>query len=217
VIPWETISEITLEEKQAIGKSIQIFQRGESGEGLHFLKCARRHAESINDPDYVTALKLFIQEEQRHAADLARVLAGLNLPRLQRDWTDSCFRWLRHRAGLDLTISTLLTAEVLAMVYYSALAKSTPSPALHTLCRQILRDEVMHIRFQTRRLYELREKQSRSTRKLKLFLQKRLFDVTSLVLWTTHRSVFRAAKVSFRDYRRQCRREWGKARDLIFG
>ncbi|HUG19918.1 MAG TPA: 4-hydroxy-3-methylbut-2-enyl diphosphate reductase [Planctomycetaceae bacterium] len=214
-IPWETLSEITPEEREAIGKSIQIFQRGESGEGLHFLKCAERHSRAIADSEYVPALRLFIQEEQRHAADLARVLDALGLPRLERDWTDSCFRWLRHRAGLDLTISVLLTAEVLAVVYYAALAKSTPSPALHTLCRQILRDEVMHIRFQTRRLFELREKQSKGVRKLKLLLQSALFDVTSLVLWSTHRPVFRAAKVSFRDYRRQCRREWGKARDLI--
>lgn len=214
-IPWETLSEITPEERQAVGKSIQIFQRGESGEGLHFLKCAERYAHKIGDSEYVPALRLFIQEEQRHAADLARVLDALGLPRLERDWTDSCFRWLRHRAGLDLTISTLLTAEVLAMVYYAALAKATSSPALHTLCRQILRDEVMHIRFQTRRLFELRENQSKGVRKLKLFLQTALFDVTSLVLWSTHHPVFRAAKVSFRDYRRQCRREWGKARELI--
>jgi (E)-4-hydroxy-3-methyl-but-2-enyl pyrophosphate reductase len=214
-IAWETLPEITSEERRAIGRSIQIFQRGESGRGRHFLKCARRHARAIGDPDYVTALQLFIEEEQRHASDLERVLDAIELPCLERDWTDSCFRWLRKRAGLDLMISTLLAAEVLAMVYYPALARATSSPALRALCRQILRDEVSHIRFQTQRLCELRQKQSSRRRKIKLLLQRILLGATSLVVWSTHRGVFRSARVSFRDYRKHCRREWNKARNLI--
>jgi hypothetical protein len=114
----ESVSRIDLtgDEIRAVICSIQVFQLGESGEGLHFLKCAERHAAKSGDREYLPALKMFIAEEHRHATVLGEVLDSLNVPRIKKNWTNGLFRWLRHRAGLELTIMVLLTAEVIAQV-----------------------------------------------------------------------------------------------------
>ena len=71
------------------------------------------------------------------------------------------FRWLRHRAGLELSIAVLVTAEIIAKVYYAALRQATTSVVLVRLCDQILYDELRHVRFQCERLAILRARRSR--------------------------------------------------------
>jgi hypothetical protein len=74
------------------------------------------------------------------------------------------------------------------------------------MCRQILRDEAAHVRFQCERMALLQEADSRLARWIKRFAHAALFWLTALVLWVGHRRVFRAAAVDFRGYRRMARR-----------
>jgi len=52
-------------ERDAIALSVQEFQLGESSEGRHLISAASRYAAYSGDFDYVTALRLFIAEENR--------------------------------------------------------------------------------------------------------------------------------------------------------
>src|SRR5690349_5606161 len=99
---------------------------------------------------------MFVEEEHRHAALLGQFLDRADIPRLTRQWSAGIFRKLRHLAGLELAICVLLTAELIAMIYYSALRRATRSVVLQRVCQQILRDEVMHLKFQSERLAILR-------------------------------------------------------------
>jgi len=207
--------ELSRRAKTAIAKSIQTFQLGESGEGKHFLKCARRWAEETGDHDYVTALELFIKEEQNHAAALAAFMARAGIPRLEKELSDNMFRWLRHRAGLELTITVLITAEIIARVYYPALRKATSSHWLRKICEHISRDEVAHIRFQGQRLGIIQRRKGPLGRAVSMMLSQVLFDVTSIVVWFAHRSVFKAAKLSFREYWSKCTAEYRAARRQV--
>src|SRR5262245_34813272 len=119
-VPWECGADLTDAERAAVAASVQGFQLGESSEGRHLLHRAREYASRSGDWQYVTAIKLFIREEQRHARDLGRFLGQNGIPLLKRTWPDTVFRWLRHRAGLELSIGVLITAEVIARVYYAA-------------------------------------------------------------------------------------------------
>ncbi len=199
-LEWEPLTPLTEQEQRAVARSIQIFQLGESGEGRHFLKCAEREAVRTGDWMYLRALRMFIHEEHRHATYLNDVLQASNIPTLQQNWTDGIFRWLRHRAGLELTIIVLLTAELIAQVYYQALRDATANRRLRQICRVVLRDEQIHVRFQAERLAKLRANQG----KLRLFLARcfehALFLPTICVVWWTHRPVFRAAQMSFGAY-----------------
>ncbi len=202
-IPWHLGIAWTAAERAAVVRSIQTFQLGESGEGRHILHVAEQYSQVTGDFDYLEALKLFLAEEHRHAAALGHVLDLAGEPRLTQEWTDHCFRWLRHRAGLELAIVVLLTAEVLAQVYYAALRRATRSPVLVRVCSQILADEAAHVRFQSERLALLRRGQSWLTRALRTCCERVLFAAACLVVWHGHRSVFRAASVSFRSFWRR--------------
>lgn len=58
------------------------------------------------------------------------------------------FRGLRRVLSLEHTLRVLLTAEVVAAVYYRALFNATYSGLLQQLCRRIILDEEMHLNFQ---------------------------------------------------------------------
>lgn len=208
-IPWETVSRLTDGERRAVARSVQVFQRGESGEGRHLLRCTRTYAERTGDAAYVTAVTLFIREEQRHAADLGRFLDEAAIPRIAGNWSDALFRWLRHRAGLELTIAVLVTAEILAKVYYAALRDATDCRALRVLCEQILCDEVAHVQFQCEQIARLRAAGPRWKNSLKRFFHACLYAGTMGVVWLSHARTFRRAGMGFRTF---CRRAWREFR-----
>ena len=202
-IPWDEPVGLTEAERATIGRSVQDFQLGESSDGHNLLRAARAYAERSGDPAYPEAIRLFIGEEQRHARDLGRFLTKAGIPVLARSWTDTVFRWLRHRAGLELFLTVLLTAEMIGKVYYKALRRATGSPLLRRLCEQILRDEIKHIRFHVERLALLRRDRPRWKAGLARSGHRCLFGGTCLVVWWKHRKVLRAGGYGFRKYWRE--------------
>jgi hypothetical protein len=159
----------------------------------------------------VRAIQLFIKEEQRHAEWLGRFLAIEQLPAIRHSWADRVFRRLRRGSSLEVAISVLRTAEILAQVYYAALRAATASPLLQALCRQVLRDELAHVRFQSERLALLSAGRSRPAQALTALLQRGLFAAASLVVWRNHRPVFACAGLDFPAYWARCRRAYERA------
>ncbi len=199
-IPWERGADLSGAERRTIIRSIQIFQLGESSDGRRFLRLAHRHALRDDDPDYAQAAALFIGEEHRHALDLGRFLALHGIPPIRRSLADSVFRVLRHLAGLELSISVLISAEVIAQVYYAALRDSTNSAVLRRLCDQILRDEDAHVRFQAERLALLRSHRPRWLNGLTCLAHRAFFAGTCFIVWLDHGSVFLAGGLGIRPF-----------------
>ena len=214
-IPWEQGVSLNDAEKTAVAASIQEFQLGESSEGKHFQGLAREYSQLTGDNDYIYTLRLFIAQEHRHALDLGRVMDLAGIARIGHTWPDAVFRWLRHRAGLELSIGVLVTAEIIAKVYYIALREATTSAVLRRLCDQILSDEVQHVRFQCERLAILRARRSRASVWLKGALQRWFFGGTCWVVWWKHRHALRAGGFSCRSFRRAARREMAGAVALM--
>ena len=214
-IPWEEGVNLTDEEKSAVASSIQEFQLGESGEGAHFQRVAREYADLTADADYVRALRLFIAEEHRHARDLGRVMDLAGIERINHTWPDAVFRWLRHRAGLELSIAVLVTAEIIAKVYYAALKQATRSTVLRKLCDQILLDEEQHVRFQCERLAIVRARRSRITIAAKAAWTRFFFAGTCRVVWWKHRHALRAGGLTWRTFRGQAKQELRHALQLM--
>jgi hypothetical protein len=184
--PWEIGPELSDEERRDIRASVQGFQLGESSEGRHLYGCARAHAEATGDPDYAHAAKLFIQEEQRHARELGRFMDLNGIPRIGHSWPDAVFRFLRHRADLEVSIAVLVTAEVIAQSYYAALCDATDSFVLRAICEQILRDELEHVRFQCQRLAILRSHRGPTRLAITHALQRTLYAGAVLVVWAKY-------------------------------
>jgi hypothetical protein len=222
-IPWEAGVSLTDAERAAVAASMQEFQLGESSEGKHFQGLAKEYARRTGDADYVHALRLFIAEEHRHARDLGRVLDLAGIERIGHTWPDAVFRWLRHRAGLELSVSVLVTAEIIAKVYYLALREATSSAVLRRLCDQILSDEVQHVRFQCERLAMIRARRSRVTIWGKAVVQRFFFTGTCWVVWLKHRHALRAGGYTYGTFREDAREELDEAiglmdpRNYVFG
>jgi len=211
-MPWHVGRELTVQERRVIARSVQEFQRGESSEGRHFLGYAEAYAAATGDRDYVAALRLFIAEEQRHARVLARFLAINGIPLVRATFPDRVFRLLRHLLGtLEISVAVLITAEIIAQVYYAALRNATGSVLLRRLCDQILRDEASHVEFQAEQLAKLRARRGRVFYGVTLAAQRALLFGTCLVVWVVHGSVFRAGGQTFREFWRVAWEHFGSA------
>ena len=193
-IPWADRPTLSPAEGAAVIASVLEFQLGESSEGRHLRDAADRYALATGDAAYASAIRLFIREEQRHAAYLARLLAAEGVPLKGRTWADSVFRKLRHLSGLETAICVLLTAEIIAQVYYAALRRATGSRVLRAICRRVLADEAVHVRFQAERVAILRRGRAAPALLVSIALQRLLFAAALVVVWLNHRSVLRRGK-----------------------
>src|SRR5688572_22976420 len=80
-IDWYDQYNLNNSERHLIANSIKQFQLGEHSEGKHFL----RYAASLNDEQYTETVKLFIKEEQDHAAVLGRFMDIQGIKKMQKD------------------------------------------------------------------------------------------------------------------------------------
>jgi hypothetical protein len=211
-IPWESGAGVTPEELAPIAGSLPSWQRGESSDGSRLLAAATAHAAETGDPDFVEVVKLFIKEEQRHAADLGRFLDLTGVPRKTFDLGDAVFRFFRHLFGrMEVASGVLVIVEVHAMLYYAAVRRATNSPVLRRVCEQILRDEVPHIRFQCERLAITRRGRGWFRRVLGGAVHRVLFAGTTLAIWAWHRRALRAGGFTFRRFWHEAWSRMGEA------
>lgn len=210
-LDWTAVPALTPGEKIIISSSIRQFQRGEHSEGKHFLQFAR----SLKDESYVETIKIFIKEEQDHAAVLGQFMEIQGIDKIKKDWLDSSFRWLRKLAGLECTVTVLLTAEIISMIYYQALQKSTGSVLLQQICEQILVDEEMHLRFQSFTLRVLYATRSTPSIFLSKLLHTILMTGTIVMVWGYHKRVLKTGGYRFFSFFRAVWKEYKRCGKMI--
>ncbi len=103
----------------------------------------------------------------------------------------------------------LLTAEILAKVYYAALKEATRSPMLRRICARILLDEEAHVRFQAERLAILRRARKPMAMGITNLLHRMLYFGACLVVWRNHGKAIRQGGMDFGVY---WRRSWEEFR-----
>jgi hypothetical protein len=177
---------------------------GEGSEGNGLKERARCSALATGDPDFLPALDLFIREEQRHSSDLGRFLDREGIARLKHHWVDRSFRRVRKLAGLELSLSVLVTAEIAAVPYYSALSQATASPLLQAICVRIFDDEMDHLRYQSHNLSRLRSLRRWHADFGEWVARAGLMFGTLVIVWKQHRRLFRAGGYSWTRFRCEC-------------
>lgn len=214
-ISWTEIYQLSKEEHKTIFDSIRIFQKGESSEAKHIFKTAKQFLLGHTDQSYMEALILFINEEHRHAFELKRFMSLHDIPCLKQHWSDTVFRQIRRFGGLEQSISVLLTAEIIAAIYYKALKLSTCSAVLQQICDQVLSDEEMHIRFQSEAISQFYADRSVLLNKQVTFVKRILLEGTMIVVWSGHNKVLMAAGYDFYKFRKECVLEFAKSMQII--
>jgi hypothetical protein len=211
LLNWEKHDLISNRERQAVMKSLQAFQLGESSEGFHLYHCAEHYAEATGDVEYVDAITLFIREEQRHAKYLATFMNAADIPLARHMFIDSVFRKLRKLAGLECSVSVLIIAEIIAKVFYRALRNATECEFLKAICGQILSDEKMHVEFQAERLAILRRHRHHAVVACTNVIHRTLFAGTVLAVWMKCRRTLLAGDYTFTGFFRDCWEELNSA------
>jgi hypothetical protein len=122
---------------------------------------------------------------------------------------------LRGLAGLELSLTVLVTAELIAVPYYRALRGATGSPILKLICTRILEDEASHLKFQASMLARAVSARPATLRRTLRELHRLFLLGTILVVWAEHRAVFEAAGYRFRRFKDETLLEfsdWNSAR-----
>ncbi|NJK72791.1 MAG: ferritin-like domain-containing protein [Synechococcaceae cyanobacterium SM2_3_60] len=197
-LPWELGAALTEAERLAIASSIAEFQLGEQSEGRRLIAQAAQYPKG----DLTTTIRLFIGEEHRHAGLLARYMKLANIPRRQYTPRDHLFRRFR-RFNLETTLRILITAEMVATVYYPALSRATGCPLLQQLAQQIAADEVVHVQFQHEALRELCASQPCLQQRLSLLLHRWVFALTLCTVWQGHRAVLQRSGLNWGQWWQQ--------------
>jgi hypothetical protein len=209
--PWQARETLSDADKARIGPSMAAFQLGENSEGSALLRFSQDYGERMGFAALPLITAFFVQEERNHSALLGRFMDKHGIPRKASDWTDSAFRLLRKPFGFEVSISVLITAELIALVYYKALRDATSSRLLKSLCNKILEDEKAHveyeaslIRFAQASAGGARARVWRSTHWL-------LFSATIGVVYREHKAVLKGGGYPWATFRDACREEFRKA------
>src|SRR5262245_45436614 len=137
-------AEVPARARTLLGRSLAVFQLGESKGG--------RLAKEINalpgvTDDYRAAIKLFVDEEQRHGCLLALCVEGLGGRLVDATWTESLFVAARRLLGVRFKLVVLLAAEAVGLGFYRTVAARLADGPLRACLEEICADEVQHLRF----------------------------------------------------------------------
>lgn len=191
-------AEVPIGLQAPLARSLGRFQLGESAGGRIHREIAE-HRDRALDAATRRSIQLYIEEEWRHARELALLIFALGGELQSTHWTNAAFTGCRRLLGLRTKMMTLAVAEVIGIVYYRALAAAVGSAALAESLNRIANEEGRHLDFQT----DFFERVLASTPVgwrggYRLLLAAQLwviFAAALLVLLVDHGRVLRAARV----------------------
>jgi hypothetical protein len=211
-------AQLTEKERRTITPSIQQFQLGEGSRGLRLLERGQEFGRAENDLLFAGALDIFIKEEQQHSRYLASFMESQSIPLVKKHWVDTVFRGLRGLSGLELSLTVLVSAEIIAVPYYRALRGATKSPILKMICNRILDDEASHLKFQASMLARVASARPAVLQRAHRELHRLFLLGTMIVVWSEHRAVFEAAGYNFHKFQDETLAEfsnWSHSRGTL--
>ena len=179
----------------SVADSLAIFQLGESGGGT-VIDQARTSTLPGAGPDYGDAVRLFVDEEHRHANLLAMCVRMLGGELRTSNWTARLFVFGRRLMGLRLKVIVLLAAEVVGICYYRAIASSLPATPLKSWLLQIVDDERAHLEFHCAFLRRQADKAWK--RRLFVLTWRTVMHAAALVVMLDHRRTILDLRLGFR-------------------
>ncbi len=197
--------ELTEEEINLIAPSIKAFQLGEGSQGKHLTKVVEEYAKKTNYKDYPEIMKWFIIEENRHSQTLKKFMEIYNIKPVQKLSVDNIFRILRKLMGIECEVIVLVTAEMVALSYYTALSNSTGSTLLKTICTQMLNDELKHVVLQSATLHRISKNRNKTTNNIIRFIRKILMNLTVFVVGHKFKNLFLKGGYSYKEFKNHCR------------
>jgi hypothetical protein len=191
----------------SLSRSLAIFQLGETGDGSTVQRWALRAALSDRTlAGYPEAVRLFIAEENAHAALLAQMVVHLGGKLRRRQWTAWLFGRVRKFVPrVEFEIQVLLIAELIARAYYGLISRHVPDAAIRAGSRKLLCDEVHHISFHVDFFHDRLSNWLPMLAALWRVQFQILFLVAERLVWFEHGRALRSIGVRHFDFERQAR------------
>lgn len=123
---------------------------------------------------------------------------------VSRLWIDDIFRLLRKLMGLECEVIILVTAEMIALSYYTALSNATNSALLKTICRQMLNDELKHVILQSDTLFRISGNRSEMLNIFVRIIRKFIMSITAIVVWSKYKDLFLKGNYTRKIFYRHC-------------
>ena len=197
---------------KALARSLAIFQLGESGGGAVIEQAARSHLPGTGS-NYERSLRLFVEEEHRHANILAMSVRLMGGDLIRSNWTARLFVVGRRLLGLRLKIMVLLAAEIVGLSCYSLIAKRLPPGSLRSWLTELVDDERDHLAFHSEFLR--RQCSGPAERLAFLAAWRALMAVTVAVVLIDHARTFRELHIDVRTVVSACARYGRQAEAIV--
>lgn len=193
-------------------RSLQRFQIGETGDGIHLKKFACR----LPDPQYLHCVDLFVKEEQVHGQILAELILAMDGTLITWHWSDLAFIFLRHLFGLKTEIFIILIAEIVGKCFYRELSDRIDNELMSNAMAIIVCDEIGHLRFHCEFLEQQMLNYPLILKKAIYLSWKLIFLAALLVFVMDHRPALAAMGLSCREFFHVCLKEFERAAFLSF-
>jgi len=132
-------------------RSLEQFQLGDGG-GPAYLIAHDRERFLSQDEGTRKLVDLWFAEEREHARLLGNAVDRFGGKCIQGHWSFTAFCLTRRWFGVRFELTVLLLTEIVSTVYYRLLLRHGKDPALRSMCRLIMRDEIGHVAFHRDRL-----------------------------------------------------------------
>ena len=203
-LDYEIKSELSEKDIELITPSIKAFQIGEGSEGKHLSKVVEKYAIKNNYKEYIEIMRWFVLEENRHSQTLKKYMEIYNITPVSKIWLDNVFRILRKIMGLECEVIVLVTAEMIALSYYTALGNATNSKLLKTICKQMLNDELKHVVLQSDTLHRISQKRYKLINVIVRQIRKILMKVTLFIVWNKYKNLFIRGEYQYKRFKKHC-------------
>jgi len=146
---------------------------------------------------------LWFAEEREHARLLGEAVARFGGRCIRGHWSFTAFCLSRKWFGVRFELTVLLLTEIVSTVYYRLLRRHGQDPALRSMCRLVLRDEIGHVAFHRDRLARAGRAGRAGYGKLWEIRFRALGLAAASVLWVNHAPGLRALGASGAEFYRE--------------
>jgi hypothetical protein len=148
---WTAPLTLSAEVVRLLVRSLEQFQLGDGG-GPAYLIARNRERFLVQGAGTRALVDLWFAEEREHARLLEAAVARFGGRCILGHWSFTAFCLTRKWFGVRFELTVLLLTEIVSTVYYRLLHRHGQDPALRSMCRLILRDEMGHVAFHRDRL-----------------------------------------------------------------
>jgi len=148
---WDAPVVLAADAVRPLVRSLEQFQLGDGGGPACLIAWDAERFRSGSE-GMRALVDLWFAEEREHARLLAAAVARFGGRCIRGHWSFTVFCLARKRFGVRFELTVLLLTEIVSTVYYRLLRRHGKDPALRSMCRLILRDEVGHVAFHRDRL-----------------------------------------------------------------